>query len=44
MAMPNITAKNTICRISPWANASTGLAGTMCVRKSMKPICFAWVA
>src|ERR1035437_2447480 len=33
-ANPNSTAKNTICRMSPCAKASTGLEGTICIRKS----------
>ena len=33
-ATPNNTAKKTICRISPFANASTTLDGTIFVRKS----------
>ena len=35
MAKPNRIAKKTICRMSPCANASTGLDGTMCVTKSV---------
>ena len=40
-ATPNRTTKNTTCRMSPFANASTTLDGTMCVRKSTKRSSFA---
>ena len=38
--MPKRIEKKTICRMSPFAKASTTLEGTMCVRKSLKLIAF----